>query len=178
MSVLRIQGRALPGGDVVDLYADGDQWTDDPVRDAELVGQGWLLPGLVDAHTHPGFDQPGPLDTALLRSDLAEHLAAGVTMLRAPGLAGDPPAWFGVDTVLPRAGTPDRGSPNTGSSSTVWDDELSRKTCRESPPPRLHDRAGRSSSVTGARMTRRFRNLGRKHRALARRISRRLADYL
>lgn len=53
--------------------------------------------------THPGFDQPGPLDTALLRSDLAEHLAAGVTMLRAPGLAGDPPAWFGVDTELPRA---------------------------------------------------------------------------
>jgi len=103
MSVLRIQGRALPGGDVVDLYADGDQWTDDPVRDAELVGQGWLLPGLVDAHTHPGFDLPGPLDTALLRSDLAEHLAAGVTMLRAPGLAGDPPAWFGVDTELPRA---------------------------------------------------------------------------
>src|SRR6478672_3412582 len=103
MGVIRIRGRALPSGDVVDLYADGDRWTDDPVRNAELVGQGWMLPGLVDAHTHPGADPPGPLDDALLRSDLAEHLAAGVTMLRAPGLAGDPPAWFGTDADLPRA---------------------------------------------------------------------------
>jgi imidazolonepropionase-like amidohydrolase len=103
MGVVRIQGRALPSGDVVDLYADGDRWTDDPVRNAELVGQGWMLPGLVDAHTHPGADPPEQLDDALLRSDLAEHLAAGVTMLRAPGLAGDPPAWFGNDADLPRA---------------------------------------------------------------------------
>jgi imidazolonepropionase-like amidohydrolase len=57
----------------------------------------------VDAHTHPGADPPEPLDDALLRSDLTEHLAAGVTMLRAPGLAGDPPAWFGTAADLPRA---------------------------------------------------------------------------
>ena len=51
---MRIRGRALPGGDVVDLFADGDRWTDDPVRGAGLTAEGWLLPGLVDAHTHPG----------------------------------------------------------------------------------------------------------------------------
>lgn len=71
---------------------------------AELVGQGWLLPGLVDAHTHPGAQTPGqPLDEELLRADLQEHVRAGVTLLRAPGLAGDPPAWSGQEESLPRA---------------------------------------------------------------------------
>jgi len=104
VSTVRIRGVALPDGEPVDLFADGDRWTDDPVRGAELAAEGWLVPGLVDAHTHPGADKPGqPLDQALLRDDLRAHVAAGVTMIRSPGLAGDPPAWFGQDADLPRA---------------------------------------------------------------------------
>jgi imidazolonepropionase-like amidohydrolase len=104
MSVVRVRGTALPGGEFADLYADGDVWTTDPVPGAELAGQGWLLPGLVDAHTHPGAEQPGdPLDDDLLRADLQAHTAAGVTFVRSPGLAGEPPGWFGQDPQLPRA---------------------------------------------------------------------------
>jgi imidazolonepropionase-like amidohydrolase len=104
VAVLRIRGFALPGGDAADLYADGDRWTTEPVAGAKLVAEGWLLPGLVDAHTHPGAGSPGqPLDEALLRQDLRRHVAAGVTMIRAPGLAGDPPSWFGQDGDVPRA---------------------------------------------------------------------------
>ena len=104
MNALRVRGYALPGGEFVDLYADGDRWTTDPVSGAELAGEGWLLPGLVDAHTHPGAEKPGePLDDELLRADLREHAGVGVTFIRSPGLAGDPPGWFGQDQDLPRA---------------------------------------------------------------------------
>jgi imidazolonepropionase-like amidohydrolase len=104
VSILRVRGPALPDGEPIDLYADGDRWTTEPVAWAELVAEGWLLPGLVDAHTHPGAKEPGqPLDEQLLRDDLNEHVAAGVTMIRSPGLAGDPPAWFGRDSDVPRA---------------------------------------------------------------------------
>ena len=48
VTVLRVRGHALPDGGFVDLYADGDRWTTDPVPGAELVAEGWLLPGLVD----------------------------------------------------------------------------------------------------------------------------------
>ncbi|MEV8442896.1 amidohydrolase family protein [Actinosynnema sp. NPDC051121] len=102
--VIRIRGRALPHGEHVDLYADGDRWTTDPVPNAELVAEGWLLPGLVDAHTHPGVEAVGDaLDEDVLRGHLRQHVDAGVTVIRAPGLAGEPPPWFGVDPETPRA---------------------------------------------------------------------------
>ncbi|BCY10244.1 amidohydrolase family protein [Actinoplanes sp. L3-i22] len=104
MAVLRIRGLALPEGDPVDLYADGDRWTSDPVPGADLVAEGWILPGLVDAHTHPGANTPGdPLDDGILRDDLRAHLESGVTLIRSPGLADDPPDWFGRSDDSPRA---------------------------------------------------------------------------
>jgi imidazolonepropionase-like amidohydrolase len=99
-----VRGFGLPDGEPVDLYADGDRWTTDPVAGATLAAEGWVLPGLVDAHTHPGAAEPGTaLDPDLLRADLLAHVAAGVTMIRSPGLAGDPPDWFGHADDLPRA---------------------------------------------------------------------------
>ncbi|MEU8813763.1 amidohydrolase family protein [Actinoplanes sp. NPDC048796] len=104
MAALRIRGFALPHGEPIDLYADGDRWTADPVPHAELVAEGWILPGLVDAHTHPGAEAPGrPLDDGTLRRDLRAHLDSGVTLIRSPGLAGDPPEWFGRHDDSPRA---------------------------------------------------------------------------
>jgi imidazolonepropionase-like amidohydrolase len=102
--IVRVRGYALPSGEYVDLYADGDRWTTDPVPGASLVGEGWLLPGLVDAHTHPGAVEVGqPMDADLLREQLHQHVDAGVTLIRSPGLPGEPPPWFGEDPDVPRA---------------------------------------------------------------------------
>jgi imidazolonepropionase-like amidohydrolase len=104
VTVLRIRGVGLPGEETIDLYADGDRWTTEPVRGATLAAEGWVLPGLVDVHTHPGAARPGdPLDEAVLRADLRRHVTSGVTLIRSPGLAGDPPEWFGRDPDVPRA---------------------------------------------------------------------------
>lgn len=104
--MIRIRGRALPDGEPIELCADGDRWRADPPAAAgdDTLVRGWILPGLVDAHTHPGCEHPSDgLSEEILRADLERHVDAGVTLIRSPGLAGEPPEWFGTDQDLPRA---------------------------------------------------------------------------
>jgi imidazolonepropionase-like amidohydrolase len=92
VTVLRLRGVVLPDDQERTLYVDGDRITLDPVAVSEtVVDGGRLVPGLVDVHTHPGADLPGdPFDEVLLRRGGATHREAGVTLLRAPGLAAHP----------------------------------------------------------------------------------------
>ena len=102
---LAVRGRVLPDGDERTLFIDGDRITFEPVPGAELVHEGgWLVPGLVDVHTHPGAHHPGdPLDDRLLVEDLSSHVASGVAAVRTPGIAGGVvPAWVMSDPDLPR----------------------------------------------------------------------------
>lgn len=101
---LRVRGVALPSEEAAEFWITEGVLTCEPVRDATtVVDGGWLLPGLVDAHTHPGAERPGdPLDGRLLRRHGREHLAAGVTLLRVPGSADRLPAWFGTEPDQPR----------------------------------------------------------------------------
>ncbi|MEU6040998.1 amidohydrolase family protein [Actinomadura sp. NPDC047616] len=102
--VLRVRGVALPSEESAEFWITGGVLSREPVRDAvTVVDGGWLLPGLVDAHTHPGAERPGdPLDAELLRRHGREHLSAGVTLLRVPGSAGRLPGWFGTEPDQPR----------------------------------------------------------------------------
>src|SRR5580693_9049885 len=102
--VLHVRGTVLPERDERSLWIEGGVLREDPVAGAETVADGgWLVPGLVDVHTHPGAEQPGdPFDESVLRRHLADHAAAGVLLIRAPGAAARIPGWAHDAEGLPR----------------------------------------------------------------------------
>ena len=103
MTSLRVSGIGLPSGEPISLVADGERWVHDARGATDVTLKGWVLPGLVDAHTHPGASQPGePLDDEVFERDLRMHLRAGVTTVRCPGLAGIPSSWIFEERSLPR----------------------------------------------------------------------------
>jgi hypothetical protein len=56
----------MPQREEASLWIDGDRIRTDPVPDADLiVDGGWVLPGLVDVHTHPGTRNPVTCSTAM-----------------------------------------------------------------------------------------------------------------
>lgn len=99
-----VRGVLLPQREQRSLWIEGDRLRFDPVPDAELVvAEGWVLPGLVDVHTHPGTEKPGDVfDDDLLRRHLVDHRDAGVLLVRAPGSAARIPRWVRDDPDLPR----------------------------------------------------------------------------
>jgi imidazolonepropionase-like amidohydrolase len=100
----RIRGVVLPERVERTFWVDGDRISTEEVPDAEtVVDGGWLLPGLVDAHTHPGSESPEhPFDEAMLRDHLLTQRDAGVLLIRAPGSVERFPGWVDEDPELPR----------------------------------------------------------------------------
>lgn len=100
----RIRGVVLPERVERTLWVDGDRISTSEVPGAETVlDGGWLVPGLVDAHTHPGAESPeDPFDEAMLRSHLLAHRDAGVLLIRTPGSVERIPGWVDDDPELPR----------------------------------------------------------------------------
>lgn len=82
-----VRGTALPGGDVVDLWIDGDRISTTEITGAQTLSEsGWIVPGLVDAHCHVGIrfgggaqDLPGLLAQAETERD------RGVLLIRDAG---------------------------------------------------------------------------------------------
>lgn len=103
-NALHIRGTRLPEREPVELWTDGAGISFRPVAGAHtVVTDGFVLPGLVDAHTHPGAPEPGqPLDEAVLRDDLVLHRDAGVTALRIAGAPSRLPRWVAAAMDLPR----------------------------------------------------------------------------
>lgn len=101
---LHFRGTILPEGDVRDLWVVGDRLTfDRPSGESVTVtDHGFLLPGLVDVHTHPGGSADGGFDPGVFARECADHVAAGVTAVRFPGLAGEVPEESRADPAFPR----------------------------------------------------------------------------
>src|SRR4051812_48724673 len=102
--VFQVRGVVLPEGEERTLWIDGDTIRLDPVPGADVVVDGgWLVPGLVDVHTHPGTEQPGDrLEGGMLRRHLVDHRDAGVLLIRTPGSADRIPDWVDEDDEMPR----------------------------------------------------------------------------
>ncbi len=128
--VLRVRGIVLPEREERSLWIDGGVFREGPAAGGDtVVDGGWLVPGLVDVHTHPGAERPGdPFDESLLRQHLADHASAGVLLIRAPGSAARIPGWAHDADGLPRVrsagpwlATPGRFFPGWGRHVTEAD---------------------------------------------------------
>jgi imidazolonepropionase-like amidohydrolase len=124
---LRVRGIVLPEREQRSFWIDGDRLRTEPVPHAEtVVDGGWLLPGLVDVHTHPGTeDLDHPFDEEVLRKQLLDHRDAGVLLVRTPGSVARIPGWVDQDASLPRVrsagpwlATPGRFFPGRGRDVT------------------------------------------------------------
>jgi imidazolonepropionase-like amidohydrolase len=107
---LHIRGTLLPDGEPRDLFVEGGAFTFEATGDAKtILEDGYLLPGLVDVHTHLPFHSPAPEGASWEEASLASarlELESGVLALRDPG--GPAPSGIGPSVGLPRTFTAGR----------------------------------------------------------------------
>jgi imidazolonepropionase-like amidohydrolase len=107
---MHVRGAVLPDGAERDLFIRDRAFTFEAVDDAAtILDHGYLIPGLVDVHTHLPFNGPLPAGTSFdeaARASAKVELDAGVLALRDPG--GPTPVGFGPSAGLPRTFTAGR----------------------------------------------------------------------
>ncbi|NKE60643.1 amidohydrolase family protein [Lentzea sp. PSKA42] len=87
---------ALPERSPVSFVVEGERLR---TVDSSTSDDVWLLPGLVDVHSHAGMEKPGDAyDHTMFREHMLAHRSAGVLTVRSPG---------SPDPVLDRADEPD-----------------------------------------------------------------------
>ena len=99
---LHIRGHLLPGDEVVDLWIADGVLHPEPIPSADsLVTEGWVIPGLVDAHCHIGLGPEGAVSAETARAQAQADLAAGTMLIRDAGSPSDT-RWVQADDALPR----------------------------------------------------------------------------
>jgi imidazolonepropionase-like amidohydrolase len=93
MAMLHLRGPVLLGPDEVadEAWVVGGRLTFDRPGggEAATVLDGWVLPGLVDAHCHVGLGPTGAVDAATAEQQALTDRAAGALLLRDAGSASD-----------------------------------------------------------------------------------------
>ncbi len=100
-SPFRVSGVVLPGGEHKDLYVVDGRVTYQPVPTTDLVAEGWIVPGLVDAHCHIGLDEHGPVSDEISEEQALADRDAGTLLVRDAGSAADT-RWIDGRDDLPR----------------------------------------------------------------------------
>src|SRR4051794_22656786 len=101
MTSQRFRGPVLPDGEARDLYVVDGRVTLEPVAGAETAAEGWIVPGLVDAHCHIGLDAHGAVDEATTEQQAVDDRDAGALLLRDCGSPADT-RWVQERDDLPR----------------------------------------------------------------------------
>ncbi len=99
--VQRFRGPVLPDGEPRDLYVVDGRITLEPQAGAETVAEGWIVPGLVDAHCHIGLDDHGPVPDDEAEAQAVEDRDGGALLIRDAGSAADT-RWIHGRDDLPR----------------------------------------------------------------------------
>ncbi len=101
MAAQRFRGPVLPNGEVRDLYVVDGVITYERQAGAETVAEGWIVPGLVDAHCHVGLDANGAVDEETTEQQAITDRDSGALLLRDCGSAADT-SWIHDRDDLPR----------------------------------------------------------------------------
>ncbi|MFG2221527.1 amidohydrolase family protein [Streptomyces sp. NPDC048644] len=104
-ATLHLKGRVLAGPDDVrdEMWVVGGRVSYERprgVRDFTTV-EGWVLPGLVDAHCHVGLDAHGPVDAATSEKQALTDRDNGTLLIRDAGSPSDT-RWIDDREDLPR----------------------------------------------------------------------------
>ncbi|MGH8867941.1 MAG: amidohydrolase family protein [Actinomycetes bacterium] len=98
---LHVRGVVLPEQEHRDLWIVDGRVTYEPVSDATTAAEGWVLPGLVDAHCHVGLDEHGGVPGDVQERQALEERDAGVLLIRDAGVPPDT-RWIDAREDLPR----------------------------------------------------------------------------
>ncbi|MFC6288440.1 amidohydrolase family protein [Nocardioides sp. GCM10027113] len=101
MSALRFHGPVLPDGETRDLYVVDGHVTYERQPGAETAGQGWIVPGLVDAHNHLGLEDHGAVGEDEIEGQALADRDTGALLLRDCGSPADT-RWVHEREDLPR----------------------------------------------------------------------------
>ncbi|WP_209723739.1 amidohydrolase family protein [Marmoricola sp. OAE513] len=98
---MRFRGPVLPDGEAADLYVVDGVVSYDAQPGAETVAEGWIVPGLVDAHCHIGLDDHGATDLETAEAQAIADRDGGALLIRDCGSAMDT-RWVQERADLPR----------------------------------------------------------------------------
>ena len=101
MAIPRFRGVVLPDGESADLYVVDGRVTYEAQSGAETAAEGWIVPGLVDAHNHLGLDDAGAVDDATTEEQALADRDAGTLLIRDAGTPVDT-HWVDDRDDLPR----------------------------------------------------------------------------
>ncbi|MFD8495745.1 amidohydrolase family protein [Amycolatopsis sp. NPDC059657] len=88
MTALHLRGVVLPDDERRDLWVENGRISSEPVPGAETI-EGFLVPGLVDAHCHPGLSATGATSLEEAAEQAKTDRDAGTLLIRDCGLPLD-----------------------------------------------------------------------------------------